>query len=118
MSHHTLWMCLDLGALQPGSGHWSPLHFTKTCPLTKACAHKHAHSLVCSHAHVHARARTHAHTYAHTSVRHVPTPALRLIPKYEIPGSKSKLLEALPTLKAAVEKNKRAFKTDKSGVSE
>ena len=44
---------------------------------------------MCSHAHAHARARTHAHTYAHTSVRHVPTPALLLIPKYKLPGSKS-----------------------------
>ena len=94
------------------------MHFTKTCPLTKACAHKHAHSLVCSHAHAHARARTHAHTYAHTSVRHVPTPALWLIPKYKLPGSKSKLLEALPTLKAAFEKKKNAFQTYASGVSE
>ncbi len=94
------------------------MHFTKTCPLTKACAHKHAHSLVCSHAHAHARARTHAHTYAHTSVRHVPTPALRLIPKYELPGSRSKLLEALPTLKAAVEEDECAFDTRRSGVTD
>ena len=47
-----------------------------------------------------------------------PTPALWLIPKYELPGSKSKLLEALPTLKAAVEEDKYAFWTNDSGVTD
>ena len=72
--------------------------------------------------HTHARARTYTHTcsraHTHTSARHVLTLALRPNPKYELPGSKSKLLEALPTLKAAVEKNKTAFNTSYSGVSE
>ena len=86
---------------------------------TENDTHMDARTLALSYAgkQVRMHAHTHAYTYAHTSVRHVPTPALRLIPKYELPGSRSKLLEALPTLKAAVKKSGSAFYTYNSGVS-
>ena len=38
-------------------------------------------------------------------------------PKHGLPGSKSKLLEALPILKAALEKDEYAFYTSGTGVS-